>query len=283
MSWEVIEKHRNVHVVKCAEAMEWWALLLTDVHWDNPKCERGLLTRHLDEAKARNAAVISAGDFFCAMQGKWDKRASKVDLRPEHQTDDYLDSLVDTATDWLEPYRDVLAVFGDGNHEKSIQKRHETNLTERLCARLRDRGSKVKRGGYGGWVRFEIQEANGRRGGSRNLFYHHGAGMDPAVTKGLIEHERMAAWLDGADVVLTGHIHQLNYTRTRRVSLDNADNVVKRTVHWLRAGSYKDDYADGAAGHHVERNRGPRPLGGWWVRFYVRDHKIHLVVAPTEE
>jgi len=283
VAWQIVEKRRNVHVVKFPARRESWALLLADVHWDNPKCERGLLTRHLDEARSREAAVVSAGDFFCAMQGKWDKRASKADVRPEHQADDYLDAIVGTAVDYLEPYRSNLALFGEGNHEQSIQKRHETNLTERLCARLRDRGSNVCRGGFGGWIRFECKEVNGRGAGSRTLFYHHGAGMDPAVTKGQIEWERMASWLDGTDLVLAGHIHHHNYTRTKRVTLDASDSIVKRTVHWLRAGTYKDCYADGAAGYHIERNRGPRSLGGWWVRFYTHNHNLRLEVVPTEE
>ena len=69
---------------------ELWILLTSDWHWDNPKCDRKTLKRHLDQAKERNAKIIITGDLFCAMQGKYDKRSNKSSLRPEHQTDNYL-------------------------------------------------------------------------------------------------------------------------------------------------------------------------------------------------
>jgi UDP-2,3-diacylglucosamine pyrophosphatase LpxH len=49
-------------------------LMISDVHFDNPKCDRKLLKKHLDEAKRRNAKVLINGDLFDLMQGKNDKR-----------------------------------------------------------------------------------------------------------------------------------------------------------------------------------------------------------------
>ena len=64
-------------------------LWIFDAHWDNKKSDRRRLKRHLDQAKERGAKVGFGGDFFCAMQGKWDKRASRDGLCPEHDRDDY--------------------------------------------------------------------------------------------------------------------------------------------------------------------------------------------------
>lgn len=282
INWKITEVSRNVHTLRLLPAKEWWGLLVTDCHFDNANCRLDLLKKHFDQAKERGAFVISAGDFFCAMQGKFDKRSNKTSLRPEFQRDDYIDALVDEATKWLTPYAANLAVWGDGNHESSIAKLHETRLSERLCARLRDRGSNVKHGGYSGWVRHYL-ESKGRKcpRGSVDLFYHHGGGQDPAVTKGLIEHERMASWLK-AEVVLTGHIHQQNYTRTRSIELNLNCNIVHCYTHWLRAGTYQESYQDGFGGYHIEKNRGPRPLGGWWVRFYIKNHEVKFDIMPTE-
>jgi hypothetical protein len=80
-----LTKHsRNIHEVTCQSGQEF--LLISDLHWDNPHCNRGLLTNHLKEAQRRNAGVIVNGDFFCLMQGKGDPRRSKEDIRPEHTT-----------------------------------------------------------------------------------------------------------------------------------------------------------------------------------------------------
>ena len=79
-------------------------LLLSDLHWDNPLCDRALLKKHLEQAKAAEAPILVFGDLFCAMQGKYDPRSSKASLRPEHQVPNYLDALVDTAVDFFDFY-----------------------------------------------------------------------------------------------------------------------------------------------------------------------------------
>ena len=37
-------------------------LLISDLHWDNPHCDRALLKRHLDLALERNAVIMVFGD-----------------------------------------------------------------------------------------------------------------------------------------------------------------------------------------------------------------------------
>jgi UDP-2,3-diacylglucosamine pyrophosphatase LpxH len=52
-------------------------LLISDIHWDNPKCKRDLLKRHLDQAVEQGADILFNGDTFCLMQGAYDPRKSK--------------------------------------------------------------------------------------------------------------------------------------------------------------------------------------------------------------
>ena len=40
-------KCRNVHIIDCERTQEF--LLISDLHWDNPKCDRELLKSHLEE------------------------------------------------------------------------------------------------------------------------------------------------------------------------------------------------------------------------------------------
>jgi len=245
---------------------EAWFLLMADVHWDNPKCKRDLLKKHLDEAKARGAGIIDAGDFFCAMQGKYDKRSSKSDIRPEHQHGDYLDRLVDTAADFLMPYADNMLVLGRGNHETSIRQRHETDLTDRLCAVLRQRGSAVQPGGYCGWVRFMFERCNART--SRRLWYCHGWGGGGPVTLNTIQAaNRMPMMVDGADIILTGHVHEAWVAEKVRTKLNDAGKVEQRTLYIVQTPTYKEEYGDGSGGWHVETGKPPKPLGAWWLRW----------------
>ena len=60
-----------------------WVLLSSDWHWDSMKCDRDRLAADLAKAKELNAAVLSIGDLFDVMGGKWDPRSNgKWDVRP---------------------------------------------------------------------------------------------------------------------------------------------------------------------------------------------------------
>ena len=92
-------------------------MLISDLHWDNPKCNRELLSKHLKEAVERNAYIIINGDFFCLMQGRADPRRAKNEIRPEHNQGNYLQAVVNDAVQWFKPYAKHIALIGYGNHE----------------------------------------------------------------------------------------------------------------------------------------------------------------------
>jgi UDP-2,3-diacylglucosamine pyrophosphatase LpxH len=93
-------KTNNVHTIRTT-AKKVKVLLISDLHWDNPHCDRELLRDHLEEAKKGGNDILINGDMFCLMQGKYDGRRSKSEIRPEHNNSRYLDSVVDTAVDVL--------------------------------------------------------------------------------------------------------------------------------------------------------------------------------------
>lgn len=244
-----------------------WFLLTSDVHWDNPHCDRELYRSHLEEARRRRAGIIDCGDFFCAMQGKYDKRSSKSSIRPEHMAGDYLDRLVDTAAEWLEPYADMFVVMGQGNHESSIRNRHETDLTERLTTRLSINGRKVHRGGYSGWV--VLRHTDGcHASNTLKLWYIHGYGGGGPVTVDNIQAQRQLAYVD-ADILVSGHTHD-SWTRDfMRVGLDAEWRPVQRLVQYAKIGTYKDEYGDGSHGWHVETGKPPKPKAAKWLRVWL--------------
>lgn len=242
---------------------EQWYLLASDVHWDNPYCERKLFERHLKQAAERNAGVFSIGDFYCAMQGKYDKRANKESIRPEHQKGNYLDALVDTAAEYLEPYKPYMVMFSDGNHETAIKKHLETDLLERLTREL-----EVEHMGYSGFVRFMFQGEKGNRSQKR-MYFHHGSGGGGPVTKGVIGTNRRAA-SSHADIYATGHIHESTYVENVIVACNDAGTIGYTTQYHVQLPTYKDEY-NLAGGYHNENQRPPKPLGAWWMRmFYDR-------------
>ena len=92
-------------------------LLSSDRHWDNPHSDLKLQKQHLNEMLDTNAYMIDCGDLFCLMQGKYDRRSNKSDIRPEHNKENYLDAVIDGAIDFFTPYASNILLIGEGNHE----------------------------------------------------------------------------------------------------------------------------------------------------------------------
>jgi predicted phosphodiesterase len=275
VSWNFQEVSRNVHLFNVnlqTVGDEQWFLLQSDVHWDNPKCDRKKLKKHLDLALERNAPVLDFGDFFCAMQGKYDRRSSKKDIRPEHQNNQYLDSLVNTAAEYLKPYAKIITVRGNGNHESAINKNHETDLNERLAERIRMDGGIARRGGYSGYIRFQIH--NGKRNNrSIKLWYFHGSGGGGPVTRGVIQTNRQAVYVSDADIVASGHVHESWQVAVERMRLNAADRVVLERQTHVKIAGYKEEYEDGYGGWHIETGKPPKPTGAWWLRIYHPEYQ----------
>ncbi len=289
-----LTKHtRNIHEVTCQSGQEF--LLISDLHWDNPHCDRGLLTNHLKEAQRRNAGVIVNGDFFCLMQGKGDPRRSKEDIREEHNNARYLDSIVNTAVEWFAPYAKNLLLVGYGNHETSIIHHQETDILQRFASTLNyATGSAVEVGGYGGTIDIRVNH-DPNRGMNFVIHYYHGAGGGGPVTKGVIQDQRLLAATEGYDLTWMGHVHELYYHQNIIHKYDRPKKtLIQKPVHQLRTATYKEEWDGGYMGFHTERGRGPKPLGGYqydihiFQKFYIggtyssKGHH-HLLIFPLRK
>lgn len=212
------------------------------------------------------------------MQGKYDKRASKDDIRPEHNNSNYLGSLVDTAAEWFRPYAKNFVVIGHGNHEMGIAKRHEFHLIPSLISQL-NAGSidhQIYYGGFSYWVIVSLPYLNqeGERMKSYSYIIHcdHGWGGGAQVTKDLIQHQRRAAYIQ-ADIIATGHTHDFFVTENEILSVDvGTGAVVQRTQTHIKIPPYKDEYQDGFSGWHVETGKPPKPKGACAVEFFYSHH-----------
>lgn len=272
----VEEKARNIHVVAATIKSvddSLWILLSGDRHHDNPHSDHALELKHLREAQARGAGIVDVGDLFCAMGGRADPRRAKHGVtRPEHAlANDYFDSLVSHAADFYAPFAASFIVIGRGNHETSVLKNQETDLTERLCERMSAKsGVKVHSGGYGGWVWFTIGYGPTQKY-TLALKYFHGSGGGGLMSMDTLRVRRIASWTPDADVIVGGHTHDqwIMAVERERLKRDNGDYKVEiQTQHHVRVGTYKDEYGDGFGGWHIERGGPPKPLGAVWMRVY---------------
>jgi hypothetical protein len=265
---------------------EFWALLTSDRHFDNPKSNRELQKDHLDQAAERGAVVLDAGDFGCLMQGKFDKRASKAAVRPEHQVDDYLDAVIDTTAEWFEPYAKLFAVIGVGNHEEAIAKRLETHYTERLIGLLNSRtGSRIFNGGYSGWCFFQFRPIGAATDTHRTLLhYDHGFGGGGQVTHDAIQHQRRAVYLPDAQIVISGHTHDAWVKEFGRARCSQDGRLYHDIQTHIKLPTYKEEYEDGFGGWHATTGKPPKPLGAWWLRFFWsrRERKVLYEVIRAQ-
>lgn len=263
---ELTKVSRNLHTL-VLDKEETRLAVLSDLHWDNPKCDQDMLKRHLDYCLKERIPVMIVGDLFCLMQGKGDRRGNKSDIRPEHNNAKYLDSIVETAVEWFSPYASILTVIGYGNHETAIIKHQETDLLQRFVDLMNYKNkSNIFTGGYGGWmvIRKEVKTNTHL---TKTLKYFHGSGGGGIVTKGAINLTRALETYENMDIFVMGHIHEnssrndvrdaVQYNPGKRVY-----ELIQKEIHLAITGTYKEEYVDGFGGWHVERGAPIKPLGG---------------------
>lgn len=256
----------DIDSFRSKDSDEQWFLLRSDAHQDNPLCNRELEMKHLEEAKESKAIILDNGDLFCAMEGKGDPRGSKK-IRPEHIGSNYLDLLVKEAANRYEPYAHLWALMAMGNHEASVNDRRETNLTDRLASVLTDRtGHKVQGGGICNWVTIRMTSKCGQKAVYR-IYMHHGYGGGGPVTLDVIQGQRKAASVEGADLYVSGHTHG-NWTVPRyKTQLSPATGLEEmKEVQMVKLPTYKDEFfsTEGRGFHHI-KGRDPKPLGAYWL------------------
>jgi UDP-2,3-diacylglucosamine pyrophosphatase LpxH len=257
---------RNLHTLELGRE-ETRLAILSDLHWDNPKCDRDMLKRHLDYCLKESIPVMVVGDLFCLMQGKGDRRGNKSDIRPEHNNAKYLDSVVETAVEWFSPYASILTVIGYGNHETAIIKYQETDLLQRFVDLMNYKNkSNIFTGGYGGWLVIK-KNIRTNTSMSKTLKYFHGSGGGGIVTKGAINLTRALETYENMDVFVMGHIHENSSRNDVRDALQyntgkHTYELIQKQIHLAITGTYKEEYVDGFGGWHVERGAPIKPLGG---------------------
>ena len=262
----IVKKHaKNIHEIQM-DGKQVKIAMLSDIHWDNPKCDWKLLKRDLDYCKENNIPIMINGDFFCLMQGRGDRRGNKSDIRPEHNNAKYLDSIVETAVEWWSPYAHLLTVIGYGNHETAIIKYQETDILQRFVDLLNYKnGTNVYAGGYGGWIVIR-QTFDTNVVSTFRIKYFHGSGGGGVVTKGALNLTRALEMYEDFDVFTMGHIHENAARNDVRDTITSHAKTGYRhnhkQIHMMLTGTYKEEYGDGSKGWHVERGAPVKPTGG---------------------
>jgi hypothetical protein len=263
----LIKHEKNIHELR-VDGSSFRMGMFSDIHWDNPKCDWNLLKHDLDFCLKNEIPIMFNGDTFCLMQGAYDPRKMKGDIRPEHNNARYFDSIIETAVDFFLPYANLMTIVGYGNHETSIIKRQETDVIQRFVTLLNYKaGSNVMTGGYGGWLIVnQLVKAKSNITQATKIKYFHGSGGGGLVTKGALNLTRAMEMYEGYDVFTMGHIHENSARNDVRDSINFHPSkgyyFNHKQIHSMITGTYKEEYIDGLYGWHVERGAPMKPVGG---------------------
>lgn len=284
MDWKLSQNGivTTVDITGVKDGWEFWTLLRSDVHRDSIFSNRELEKIHLDMALERGAGIIDAGDLFDIMQGKKDPRSSYSELRPEYLTQNYFSAVAQDNANFYAPYAHNFLVLGKGNHETSILRHNNLDMTSDLVSKLNAKaGSNIQAGGYGGYVRFILRGGRERQYQVK-LRYWHGGGAGAPVTRGAIDTNRQAVYLPDVDVVVNGHNHHTYYIPIERIRLNDVGNLKYDTIHFVRTPGYKRANGDNypMEGFDVEKMPEPRPIGCVWMRMFYAGREIHLSFTP---
>ena len=254
--------------------------LASDIHLDNPKCDRQLFAKHLNEMKDRAGHALFFGDVMCLMQGKRDRRGSKGDIRPEHLGSNYFDLVFRETAEWLRPWQERILMMGDGNHETAVIANQEINPLENVVRIMRDTGAPTEHMGYQGFIRFVFHQQDSSCVRRCTLYFHHGA-WGGIITKGTMGGGRYASVAPDADLVLNGHNHERSMVAHPCYRVAETGKVWIEQRWHLQCGTYKQEF-DGTGGWAVERIVMPKSLGGIWLKLMPRRRGgVEIVAAPT--
>lgn len=237
---------------------EAWVMLRGDAHVDSPFCRDDLFRAHLAEARKRKAVGLDIGDLFDAMGGRFDKRRTMHNTRPELRRDDYYDAIIPFVLEEIGKPIKQPWLYCLGNHEASATKQGNTSLTDRVVAMLRSAGHNAYAGGYAGYVRF---------GGDAGplIRWHHGSGGGAIMSFGSLKVRRRGSYITAADICVSGHIHEgWSIPLVRQVVTGRS---VDRHLQWhIQVPSYKDELTSASHGWSVAKEFPPAPFGCFWLQ-----------------
>ena len=259
-------------------------LLASDIHLDNPHCDRDLLRKHLKHVQGQAGHALFFGDILCLMQGKKDRRGSKSSIRPEHLGSNYFDLVFSETAEWLSPFGKTILMMSDGNHETAVINNQEVDPLGNVTRILRDRYKAItEHMRYQGWIWFTFYRPgiNGQAERTRRvaLFFHHGA-WGGIITKGTMGGGRYASIAPDADLVVNGHNHERTIVAhpCYRLTAAGRQRIAQR---WhVQCGTYKEEFADGA-GWAVERIVMPKSLGGVFLRLKPTTEGVDVSLEPA--
>lgn len=263
--YEFITDAKSGKVIKLA--------LFSDIHYDSPDCDRETLRKHLNFCLKDQRYIMFGGDLFDAILLKDQKRAVPHLLE---NTDAQLNKKLDDIYNFLKPYQHLILFMGRGNHEESIIKYNGLDVLQMLATMLNmGQEHKILVGNYANFLRFTFKKMTDRKEVHYDIFQHHSVGGNAAVTKGIIDWNRIGKSVN-SDLIWTGHRHNALIDASDPVlSIQPNGDVVLKNRQCIQTPSYQKGKTMGDGvnfGEHFLTNQAMAGFGELNLKYgYVAD------------
>lgn len=212
--------------------------VFSDLHIGSKEFDGESLKRDLEKCKDNNAKVIINGDTMDLILMQDLKRASASRIKPnEGQVNQFIEEAVDV----LLPYVAQLCIIGQGNHESAMIKHHGVDVLAWLIEKLNKekKNGKIQQGHYQNFVRINFLDPKKgyKLGAKYTIYMSHGNSGNAAVTKGMIDFNRIAVAND-ADLYLIGHKHNHIVTTIPSTTITEDNKITVRNRIAVQTPSY---------------------------------------------
>lgn len=200
--------------------------LFSDIHIDNPNCDKALLKKHLDYCLNDKRYILIGGDLFDAILLQDKKRAVNSLLE---KSDNQLNVKLEETAHFLDPYKENILFIGRGNHEESILKYSGFDLLQMLTTLLNavNKNHQIQYGNYSNFIRLTWTKGNaGKMFLHYDILQSHGMGSNAPVSKGAIDFNRIIHGTN-ADLCWLGHKHNSSILASDPIMYVDSSGEVK--------------------------------------------------------
>lgn len=245
-----------------------------DLHVGNAGFDEDYFLEQRKEILKRNAHTILVGDLMDSILIS-DKRYESGCLDQRFATPQKLDCLIDECyyhtLDLLKPIRHLILGCVEGNHEETLRKRTQTDVTKRLSMEL---GVPYLHGG--GYISMVLRRGKATR--QRGIYAAHGSGGASTYGSKINKLLGMRDIME-ADFYVCGHMHDRLTKVIPRLGCKKSINglgLTNRPMAFMATGAYLQTYREGVSGYGERKMYKPVTMGCAFFQLYPEEGKVKI-------
>jgi len=211
-------------------------IVFSDVHIGSPKCDFELLKEYIDLVK-------NDDECYCVLLGDIVNNSTKTSVGDVYEEEMSPMDQMKHAINYFEPIKHKILAVTAGNHERRSYKNDGTDLTWFLAKSL---GLESKYDYTGCLVFLRFGKIDSHKGGNAHnnkclytIYLTHGDGQSGRTIGGKMNGLQRRGHIVNADIVITGHTHQLATFKESYFAIDKNNSFVRQCdTTFVNSGSF---------------------------------------------